>query len=310
VLGLTTWACAQVQWIDLPAYDDPGPSTVDLILDCGFEQPDDIPWRFSDWPPREGTADRLVAESVYYSDSVVKNGNGSLCIDLTTVGEARYLAAKQYVPMDLLKQYDGKPIRMSASAWLAKGPPGYQGSLTIRQWGERGQPPLSHHTVRVPSTPGLWTDSATEFTLRVGETQSVDFGITLAQVADLTTSPVVYLDDICLQVLLPPDLGVSLECGSVLFRPDTILPVRIVVSEAAWGAGMRHLRWDITTTDGARSCRSGTVALDTSISVIDIDTADLPPQLYGIRLALGDTPDARSHEVLLVCRIAEGPHVR
>ena len=310
LMGIAGWCGAQVEWTDLPPVDAPGPTGVDLVADSGFEQPDDISWRFSDWPPRENTSDRLIAKSVYYSESVVRNGNGALCIDLTTVGEGRYLAAKQNVPMELLKRYDGRRIRMSASGSLAKGPPGYQGRLTIRQWGERGRPPLSHHTVRVPSTAGVWTDSATEFTLRVGETQRVDFGITLAQVADLTTSPVVYLDDIRLQVLLPPDLGASLECGSVLSRPDTIVPVRAAVSDAAWDGGLRHLCWYITTPDGARSCRGGMTVLDASISIIDIDTAGLPPDLYGIRLALGDDPNGSTHEALLVFRIAEGPHVR
>lgn len=301
---------AQPEWRELPPMKPAEAPTIDLVKDGGFENPEAKAWRFSDWPPRKATGDKLIANSVYYADSVVHSGEGALCVDLSTVGEDRILLAQQKLDVEDMAAYDGLRIRMSAWAWLADGLPGSAGTLTIRQWGEPGTPPLSYATVSVPARPGEWTQSATEFTLRMGETRRADIGIGVRQVPDLASSPIIYFDDIKLGALIEPHLGASLLCGKTIFAPDTVVPIKITVSEDTWQRGLRYLRWDVTTPDGGRSCRQGSQTLTDRVSVVEADTGQAPEGENAIRIALGGKLDERMYEVLLSFRKARGPHVR
>jgi len=301
---------AQPKATPLPPLQAAQTEAVDIVANSGFEDAQSKAWRFSDWPPREGTSDRLIAESVLYSDNVVHSGKGALCLDLTTVGEDRILLAQQQLSVDRLAPHDGKRLRMSAWAWLARGPGGYQGVLTLRQWGEPGTPPLSHQTLRVPAIPGEWTQCATEFTLRVGNTRKADIGVGMRQVPDLDASPIVYVDDVRLEVLEQPELSGNLLRGRTVLQPDPAIPVKVLVSDSAWEDGQRRLRWDITSADGSGSYAFGNVALPAPVSVLEAPIPELPEGDYALRLALGPSAGARTHELLLPFRKAEGPYVR
>ncbi len=296
--------------LELPALRAEASANIELVANSGFEDPEAKGWYFSDWPPRKDTGAKLIAKSVFYSQDVAHSGKRALCFDLTTVGEDRILLAQQKLSAESLAQYDGRRMRLSAWVWLAQGPPGYQGGLTMRQWGASGTPPLSSVHVRLPATRGQWRQCATEFTLRMGETRRADVGVGMRQVPDLTGSPIIFVDDVKLEALTPPDLSAELLCGRTLFSPDDVLPVKVEVSDEAWQAGLRQLRWNVTSPDGRRSYEQGDVALASKSAVVEVSASGLPEGSYAARLAIGAAPGERRHEVLLTFRRAEGPFGR
>ena len=305
---LASLASAQVA--SLPPPNVQQTEHVQLLKDSSFEEPEAGAWRFSDWPPRPDTGARLIANSVYVSDSVVHDGERAACFDLTTVGQDRILLAQQRFGVDRLAPHDGRRVRLSAWIWVAQGPSGCQGRLTLRQWGKPGTPPLSHATVSLPGVRGEWSHGSTEFVLRVGETTRGDVGVGLRQVPDLTQSPVVYIDDISLEVLASPAFEANLLCGKTLYAPDKAVPVRLSVSSNAWSDGLRFLQWDLTATDGRTSHAHGTQELSNAQATIEIDIDALPPGMWAARLALGRAPRERTHERLLPFQKVDGPFAR
>jgi len=283
------------------------PENVDLVDNSGFEAPQSKSWRFSDWPPREGTRDQLIAESVFYSQDVVHVGDWALCFDLTTVGQDRVLLAQQKGSAEVLAPYEGRRMRLSAWLWQASGRAGYQGGLTLRQWGAPGTPPLSHVSVRMPAVQGEWAYCSSEFTLRMGETQRWDVGVGMRQVPDLSVSPVVYVDDVKLEALAEPRVSARLLCGETVFLPDNVLPIKVELADDAWGEGLRNLRWNVTSPDGLTGYDQGDLALNTPSSVVEVTVPELAEGGYAVRLAVGAKPGERDCEVLLPFRRAEGP---
>lgn len=278
-----------------------------LLRNPGFEEASSPAWRFSDWPPRPETRDRLVAKSVYYADAVAHTGEGSLCFDLTTVGSDRILLAQQRFGADILEEHDGKRLRLSAWIWVARGPAGCQGTLTLRQWGQPGTPPLSHATARLPGVRGEWTQAATEFVLRMGGTRRADVGVGLRQVPDLRDSPVVHIDDIRLEVVPEPVLRATWLCGRTVTVPDRLVSLKIQVAEKAYADGRRNLRCDLTTRDGLTGKGGSDRELASPVSLLDVDVSALPLGRWAVRVALGSRPGERTAEVLLPFRKAEGP---
>jgi hypothetical protein len=115
------------------------------------------------------------------------------------------------------------------------------------------------------------------------------------------------VDDVKLEILGEPDLRARLQCGAALFSPDAILPVRVDVSGDAWEAGMRSLRWDITSPDGLTGFAAGDLTLTSPITVVELTVPELPEGQYAARLALGAAPGERAAEVLLPFRKVDGP---
>jgi len=286
------------------------PENIQIIENGGFEDPQSGAWRLSDWPPRPETGAKLIAKSIYYSQEVVHSGDWAVCFDLSTVGEDRHLLVQQSFGADRLAPYDGHRVRMSAWVWLASGPPGYQGGLSIRQWGKPGAPPMSSRRVRLPGARGQWTYAETEWTLRLGETTRGDITVGMSQVPDLADAPVVYVDDVKLEVLAGPALSARLLSGRTLLFPDDVLPIKIEVGEAAWNDGQRSLRWNITSPDGLTGYAEGDLAPAAASLVVEVTVPDIPEGRYAVRLALGAEPGERATEVLLPFRRAEGPFAR
>ena len=285
---------------------DTGPN---LLSNASFEDADAGGWRFSDWPPRPDTSDRLIADSIRYTDEQAQDGRQCLVYDLTTVGEERILIAQQALTGEQLAPWDGQRMRLGAWILLASGPTAQDVMMTMRQWGESG-PPLDAHSLRMTADVNEWSRWSTEFVFRMGETRRGDVNISVRQSPDLTNSPVVYLDNVSLEVLLPPPLDARVLSGETLLTPDDSLPVEVAVSEEAWDDGLRALRWDITTPDGLTGLAGDDVTLDARDGVVVVPVPSLSEGRYALRLALGRAPGERTHEVLLPFRRAEGPFAR
>ena len=143
-----------------------------------------------------------------------------------------------------------------------------------------------------------------------GETTRGDLTVGMRQAADPTKSPVVYVDDVRLDVVPDPPLSALLLRGEVLMAPDRVLAAKVGLSDEALKEGHRHLRWNIASADGRTSYAEGDVAVDGRSSVVEMPVPELPEGEYGVRLAAGTKVGERSTELLLPCRIAEGPFVR
>lgn len=280
---------------------------IETLSDGGFEAPDSKAWRFSDWPPRPDTSDRLIADSIRHSDSVVHSGGGAICLDLKTVGEDRILLVQQKHSVEKLRPYDGRLVQLSAWIWVAQGPSGFQADLTMRTWGKPGAPPLGSRRLRLPGVRGEWACAELPFRLRLGETTRWDITVAARQVPDLRDSPIVYVDDVRLDVLAEPKLRVELLCGSTILKPDNFLPVRISVTEPVLAAGLRHAHWDITTPDGLTTRKSGNVPLTALQTITSIALPPLADGDYAMRVALGSRAGERAVEVLVPFKRTGGP---
>ena len=301
---------AQPSGVELPPLADQPSENVSLIANGGFEDPESPAWVLSDWPPRPDTGARLIAESITYSEDQVRSGQRSLRIDLSTVEEDRHLLAQQRFSREALAPFEGRRVRMSAWAWLERGPPGFQASLSIRQWGQPGAAPVSHGRLWLPTVQAEWVEGSREFTLQLGETTRGDITVDARQVADLATSPVIYVDDVRLEVLAEPPLTAELLRGETLLSPDTVLPVKVELSDQALADGLRHLRWNVTSPDGLRGLAEGDVQLASATRVLDLVVPDLPEGRYAVRLAIGRERGGRDAETLLPFRRGRGPFAR
>jgi len=294
----------------LPPLRTAGAEPVALIRDGGFEDPEAKAWNFSDWPPRPETGVRLIADSITYSQDVVFVGEYAICFDFRTIGADRALLVQQGLPLARLAPYDGRRLRMSARMWVAQGPPGCQGHLTMRQWPERGRPPIAATSCAFSGGRGEWTQTVHEFTLRLGPTTRGDFTVGFRQVPDLAQAPVIYVDDVHLEVLPAPRLSATLLGGVNVAAPDTLLPLRVTVADAVWAAASRHLRWDITSRDGLTGYARGNTVLAAPAGILEVEVPELPFGRYAIRLALGRERDAREAELLVPFRWVSGPFRR
>ena len=298
------------QGAELPPLEAQPTENVSLIVNGRFEDPESKAWRLSDWPPRPETGANLIADSVVYSQDQVRSGEWALRIDLTTVEEDRNLLAQQTFSSEALAPHDGRRVRMSAWVWLESGPPGYQGTLSIRQWGPPGAAPIGHASLRMPAVQAEWVEASTEFTLRVGETTRGDITVGARQVADIATAPVLYVDDVKLEVIQEPPLAARALTGETLMKPDSVLPLKVELSDEAWEDGLRHLRWNVTSPDGLRAFGEGDLELTARVAVIEPTIPDLPDGPYAVRLAIADSPGRRRYETLVHFRRAEGPFAR
>jgi len=278
-----------------------------LNNDPGFESREQKAWRFSDWPPREKTIDRLIGRSVFYSKEEVHHGDSAVCFDLGTVGPDRYLAATQGFDAERIKPHDGRKLRLSAWVYLARGPDVYTASLGIRQWGKPGKPPVSATSIRMQAMKGKWSYYERTFTLRLGETRRGDFKVSFKTPPAGQDAPVCYVDDCKLEVLSDPALDITVLAGATIAGPDRLLPFRVKVDAAEWKQGLRHLRWDVTSEDGRRSLAQSTVELSTAQSIVEATLPRLPYGRYGLRVSVGSQPNERTYEVLNQFRYARGP---
>jgi len=281
-----------------------------LVRDPSFEDAKAKAWRFSDWPPRPKTRATPKPESIFFSTDIVQSGKQSICLDHTTVGPDRIFLAQQKLKAEALRPYDGRRLRMSAWVWGARGPRVYGGTLTIRLWGKRGAPPIGHKTLRVLCRRGHWTHSSQEFTLHMGKTQRADIGIGFKATPDQADSPVLYVDDIKLEVLADPEVSAELLSGRVVTTADKRVPLRVTIADKTWAKGLRHVRWDVTTADGRSSFGNGTTRVTAKLAVVEAELPELAPGSYAIRIALGSAPNRRDHETLLPFQLAAGPFAR
>ena len=162
----------------------------------------------------------------------------------------------------------------------------------------------------MPAVRAEWVEHTTEFTLRLGQTTRGDITIGLRQAADPGKSPIVYVDDVRLDVIMAPPLNARLLRGTVVMTPEKVLATKVDLSEEAWAEGLRHIRWDITSMDGLTSFAEGDVVVSGRSSVVEMPIPKLPDGEYGVRLAAGKEAGERNMELLLPCRIAEGPFAR
>ena len=298
-------ALAHAQDVELPPLAPTPAAATNLLTNPGFEDPDAPGWAFTDWPPREDTGAALIADSIRYTDEQAYEGGRCLVLDLTTVGTDRTLISQQRLSAEALAPLDGATMRMSAQVLLGGGPTVHEVNMTMRQWGEDGL--LTHQSLRLNADVNEWTSVSKQFTFRMGATTRADFKVSARQTPELADSPVVYVDDVRLEVLAPPPLAAELPWGETLMAPDNVLPVAVHISEEAWAEGLRGLRWDITAPDGIRSLAHGEMAAPTRDPVLSVTVPDLTEGSYALRLALGAEPGQRSRELLLPFTRAEGP---
>jgi len=303
-------SCLAQQGIDLPPVQVQETPNVEILLNGGFEESEPITWKFTDWPPRPDTGAALIADSIFRTQDVAHSGQWALGLDLTTVEEDRILLCQQAFGADKLAAYDGRLARMSAWVILGRGPAGYQGQMSMRHWGPPGAPPIGSRRIYLSGSVDEWNYCSEEFILRVGETTRADMTVSASQVPELRDSPVVYVDDVSLAILGEADLQARLTCGTVLFEPDDLVPVRVDVSEEAWEAGKRQLRWNIASPDGLTGYAEGDVALTARTEIVELALPDLPDGEYSARLALGAEPGERAAEVLLPLRRVAGPFAK
>lgn len=288
----------------------PVPSAAtNLLQDGSFEDPDSGAWRLSDWPPRPETADRLIADSIRFTDEQAADGRRCLVFDLTTVGEERTLIATQRFGAELLAPWDGATMRLSGAVLLGRGANAQMATLTLRLWGESG-PPLDAKVVRMTADVNEWSRWETQFVLHLGDTRRGDVNIAVSQPPDLTLSPILYLDDVRLEALAAPLLAADLPHGRALLTPDSELAVEVAVSAEAWQQGLRHLRWDVTSADGLTSYAGGELAPASASATLAVPVPEIPEGRYALRLALGAAPGERAAELLLPFIRAEGPFAR
>ncbi|MGI5817677.1 MAG: hypothetical protein ACOX9R_06210 [Armatimonadota bacterium] len=309
--GLVLSSSARAQVEELPPLVPAPPAAVNLLADSGFEEPGSGAWQFSDWPPREDTGARLIADSIRVSDERAFEGERCLVLDLTTVGAERTLIAQQRIAAQTLASHDGSTVRLSARVLLGGGPPAQQVTMTMRQWGDDGL--LSHQTVRIAADLNEWTEGSRRFTLRMGATTRADVNVSVRQSPNLDHRPVVYLDDVRLEVLAEPALAAELPWGDVLMAPDDTLPVVVRISQQAWDEGLRGLRWDLTGPDGSSGYAHGEFAAQARSFALPVAVNRIPninEGRYALRLALGSQPGERRREVLLPFTRAEGPLAR
>jgi len=302
---LATAPLAVAQDAALPPLTPAPPSSVNLLENPSFEAAEPDGWQFSDWPPREETGARLIADSIRLTTEQAADGDQCVVFDLTTVGADRTLIVMQRIAAEALAPHDGARMRMSAKVLLGAGPTAQLAQMTMRQWGEEGL--LDHQELRITADVNEWAEGGVEFVLRMGETNRADFKVSVGQSPDLANSPVLYLDDVRLEVLAEPALAASLPWGEVVMSPDETLPVMARISQEAWESGRRALRWDLTTPDGLQSLAHGEVAPDSRQEVLSVPVSYLNEGSYALRLALGADPGERWREVLLPFVRAEGP---
>lgn len=296
---------AHAQAAALPPLLTASPQAINLLRNSGFEDVEASAWGFSDWPPREETGARLIADSIRFSDEQAFEGERCLVLDLTTVGTERILIAQQKLSAEDLAPWDGSRMRLSARVLLGTGPTAQRVGMTLRQWGEDGL--LDHQSVRMTADVNEWAEGSREFVLRMGATTRADVNVTVRQSPDLTNSPIVYLDEVRLEALSDPPLQASLPWGRVLPAPDDTLPLAVRISQEAWDAEKRGLRWDITDPGGAHSLAHGELTAQTRMPVLSIDVSELTEGRHALRLALGAEPGERWREVLVQFTRAEGP---
>jgi len=300
--------CAQ-EGVALPPLTPVPPADTTLLQDSSFEDPDSGAWRFSDWPPRPDTGDHLIAESVRHTDEQAADGERCLVFDLTTVEAERILIASQRFGAELLAPWDGATMRLSAAVLLGGGPTAESVMLTLRLWGEGG-PPLDARSVRMTADVNEWSRWQTEFVFHLGDVRRADVGVSVRQPPDLALSPIVYVDDVRLEALSPPMLAAELAYGRALLTPDDELAVEVMISAEAWGQGLRHLRWDVTSPDGLKSYGGGELAPASASESLGMTVPEIPDGQYALRLALGAAPGERAAELLLPFIRAEGPFAR
>ncbi len=299
---------ATAQDDSLPPLTPAPPTALNLLENPSFETGETDAWQFSDWPPREETGASLIADSVRVTSEQAYEGEQCLVFDLTTVGADRTLIAQQRLSAETLAAHDGAPMRLSAKVLLGTGPTAQLVQMTMRQWGEDGL--LDHQSLRITADVNEWAEGRADFVLRMGETTRADVNVTVRQSTDLSTSPVVYLDDVRLEALAEPAFAASLPWGDAVMSPDETLPVMARISQDAWEAGRRTLRWDVTTPDGLRSLAHGQVLLGSRRTVLSVPVSRLNEGSYALRLAAGAEPGERWREVLLPFVRAEGPFAR
>ena len=162
----------------------------------------------------------------------------------------------------------------------------------------------------MPALQAEWVEASTEFTLRVGETTRGDITVGARQVSDIATAPVLYVDDVKLEVIQEPPLAARPLTGETLMKPDNVLPLKVELSNQAWKDGLRHLRWNVTSPDGLRAFGEGDVELTEREGVVEPAVPDVPEGRYAVRLAIGDSPGGRRYETLVHFRRGEGPFAR
>lgn len=302
---LVSFSFASAQDATLPPLTPTAPAALNLLDNPGFESADAGAWQFTDWPPREETGARLIADSIRITDEQGAEGRQCLVFDLTTVGADRTLIAQQRFSAEQLAPYDGETMRLSAKVLLGSGPTVQMVGMTMRQWGDEGL--LDHQSLRLTADVNQWAEAGREFVFHMGATKRADVNVTVGQSPDLSDSPVVYLDDVRFEVLAEPALAASLPWGDAVMAPDSTLPVAVRISQEAWEAGNRALRWDITTPDGLTSLADGELAAESRDPVLSVPVQDIAEGRYALRLALGSEPGERRREVLLSFIRAEGP---
>lgn len=305
---LSTAILSSAQTVALPPLAPEASSAINLLADGSFEAAEAGAWGFADWPPRPETSDRLIADSIRYTTEQAWDGESCLVFDLTTVGEGRTLIARQRFTADQLEPHDGSPMRISGRVLLGSGPTVQTVGLTLRQWSDEGL--LSSEHLRMTADVNEWAFWSRDFVFRMGDTRRADVNVTIGQSPDLTKSPIVYLDDVRLEVLATAPLSAALPWGEALLSPEGMLPVEVLISEEAWAEGLRHLRWDLTSPDGLQSHGHEELAPPTRSIVLAVPPGDIIQGRYGVRVSLGREPGERTHEVLLPFTRAEGPFAR
>lgn len=309
VLALSCTVGFAQEGIALPPLTPVPPSATNLLQDGSFEDPDAGAWRFSDWPPRPDTGDRLIADSIRFTDEQAADGERCLVFDLTTVGPERILLASQRFGVDRLEPWDGATMRLSGAVLLGGGPVAETVTLTLRLWGESG-PPVYAKTIRMTADVNEWSRWQTEFVLHLKGVKRGDVNVGVRQAPDLTLSPIVYVDDVRLEALTTPMLVAKLAHGRALMTPDHELVVEVAISPEAWEQGLRHLRWDVTSPDGRTGFAGGEVSPENAVTTLGVPVPEIPEGRYALRLALGAAPGQRDAELLLPFIRAEGPFAR
>jgi hypothetical protein len=162
----------------------------------------------------------------------------------------------------------------------------------------------------MPAVQAEWIEASTEFTLRVGETTRGDITVGARQVSDIETAPVLYVDDVKLEIIQEPPLAARTLTGETLMKPDNSFPLKVELSDEAWEDGLRYLRWNVTSPDGLRAFGEGDLELTAREAVVEPAMPNVPEGRYSVRLAIGDSPGGRRYETLVHFRRAEGPFAR
>ncbi|MDP6504928.1 MAG: hypothetical protein QF886_15015 [Planctomycetota bacterium] len=292
---------------NLPPLKPQASRNILLNRNPGFDEADSSAWRFSDWPPRKETSDRLIARSIFYDEIEKRSGKTSICFDVGTVGPDRFLGVRQMLDVKKLRQHNGKRIRLSCWILLASGSDVHTAHTGIRLWGKSGQPPLSATSIRMQATRGKWNYFERTFTLHLGKTGRADLKVGLRTVPAGQKAPVCFADDCRLEALTAPALSATLLSGKIAMSSDRYLSARIEVGDSEWKAGIRRLRWDVTSPDGLQSFAQGSLDLLKPASIVEPALPNLAFGAYGLRFALESKQGERLHEALKEFRYAKGP---